>query len=424
MRRLSYRRSRMPSRPFNVVRFSSLLAIIAAISACAAPSGDPPESESPISDRSVTSGGEPIFNLAEEPASPSSRTYGRNFIADAAEIVSPSVVQIRPTDNGPSARGNPESFRRFFEEFGPNPNRPGRRPPNPPQDFTGGAGSGFIIDGSGTIVTNAHVVGEASSIEAVLYDGREFKGTVVGRDPLTDLAVIQLETEEALPTVELGNSGGLRPGEWVIALGSPLGLSNSLTAGIVSALGRTSQEIRVGDRRIDFIQTDAAINPGNSGGPLIDIDGKVVGINTAIIRGAEGIGFAIPMNKAQIVIDQLISSGKVVRSFVGIRMNTLDEALLEAIANAPNSERINLDPTVTSGVLVIDVLENSPADDAGLQSGDVIVELDGEPVLSADGIQSNISGRPVGDRVQFRINRNGDDLTLTVITKELQQQFG
>ena len=269
------------------------------------------------------------------------------------------------------------------------------------------------------------MVGNADSVTAVLSDGREFTGSVVGRDALTDLAVIQLDTEdEPLPAVEFGDSGLLRPGEWVIALGSPLGLSNSLTAGIVSALDRTSQEIRVGDRRIDFIQTDAAINPGNSGGPLIDIDGRVVGINTAIVRGAEGIGFAIPVNEAQIVIDQLIASGRVVRSFVGIRMNTLDAELLEEIANSPNAARIAIDPGLEAGVVVIDVLERSPAAVAGLRSGDVIVALDGESVSTADQVQSTISGRAVGEEVEFRINRNGQERTVTVTTEELQQQFG
>ena len=318
----------------------------------------------------------------------------------------------------------PNSFGNFLRILVPI----GKRPigfPIPDKISLGGAGSGFIIDESGTIVTNAHVVGDANSVTAVLSDGREFTGSVVGRDSLTDLAVIQLDAEdEVLPAVEFGDSGLLRPGEWVIALGSPLGLSNSLTAGIVSALDRTSQEIRVGDRRIDFIQTDAAINPGNSGGPLIDIDGRVVGINTAIVRGAEGIGFAIPVNEAQIVIDQLIASGRVVRSFVGIRMNTLDAELLEEIANSPNAARIAIDPELEAGVVVIDVLERSPAASAGLRSGDVIVALDGESVSTAAQVQSTISGRAVGEEVEFRINRNGQERTVTVTTEELQQQFG
>ncbi|MEM9534393.1 MAG: trypsin-like peptidase domain-containing protein [Cyanobacteria bacterium P01_A01_bin.3] len=403
-----------------------VLAMATAIAACSAPPAEEPDSALPNTEDSQESQADsgPVFDLDDRPVEESERTYSSNFIADAAQEVAPAVVQIEPIAPGNSQNSNPGQFRQFFEDFGPNRQGPDRFS-NPREDSLGGSGSGFIIDESGTIVTNAHVVGNADSVMAVLSDGREFTGSVVGRDTLTDLAVIQLDVEDdPLPAVEFGDSGLLRPGEWVIALGSPLGLSNSLTAGIVSALGRTSQEIRVGDRRIDFIQTDAAINPGNSGGPLIDIDGRVVGINTAIVRGAEGIGFAIPVNEAQIVIDQLVASGRVVRSFVGIRMNTLDTELLEEIASSPNAGNIAIDPDLDTGVVVIDVLERSPAATAGLQSGDVIVELDGEPVRTAAQVQNTISGRAVGEDVEFRINRNGQERTVTVTTEELQQQFG
>ena len=425
MRRLSYRRLHMFLSSSRLAKVLALVTV-AAIAACSSPSPDEPDpapSDTEATQEPQADSG-PVFDLDSRPAEDSNRTYGSNFIADAAQEVAPAVVQIEPIAAGNRRNPNSEQFRQFFEDFGPNRQAPNRFS-NPRQDFSGGAGSGFIIDESGTIVTNAHVVGNADSVTAVLSDGREFTGSVVGRDTLTDLAVIQLDAEdEPLPAVEFGDSGLLRPGEWVIALGSPLGLSNSLTAGIVSALDRTSQEIRVGDRRIDFIQTDAAINPGNSGGPLIDIDGRVVGINTAIVRGAEGIGFAIPVNEAQIVIDQLIASGRVVRSFVGIRMNTLDAELLEEIANSPNATRIAIDPELEAGVVVIDVLERSPAAVAGLRSGDVIVALDGESVSTAAQVQSTISGRAVGEEVEFRINRNGQERTVTVTTEELQQQFG
>ncbi|MGK7910860.1 MAG: trypsin-like peptidase domain-containing protein [Synechococcus sp.] len=409
--------------PFSSSRLVKPLAfaLVAAIAACSSPPPEEPEPTAPETEEPQADSG-PVFDLDNEPDE-SGRTYGSNFIADAAQEVAPAVVQIEPIV--PDSRGqNSDRLQQFFEEFGPN-DRGQNRFSNPRQDFIGGSGSGFLIDATGTIVTNAHVVGNADMVAAVLSDGREFTGSVVGRDALTDLAVIQLDVDDnPLPFVEFGDSGLLRPGEWVIALGSPLGLSNSLTAGIVSALGRTSQEIRVGDRRIDFIQTDAAINPGNSGGPLIDIDGRVVGINTAIVRGAEGIGFAIPVNEAQIVIDQLISAGRVVRSFVGIRMNTLDAELLEEIARSPNPSSLTIDPSLESGVVVIDVLERSPAASAGLRSGDVIVALDGESVSTAAQVQSSISGRAVGEEVEFLINRNGQERTITITTEELQQQFG
>lgn len=430
-RRLSYRRSRMSLCISRFTRLSPLL-ILVAIAACAGPTAEQSGTEPPLGETREPESNEelradrsdPVFDLDDaDPETLPNRTYSQNFIADAAQIVAPAVVQIEPIAADEPSSDSSDSLRRFFEDFIPDPERRDNNPFNPRREG-GGSGSGFIIDKSGTLVTNAHVVGESQKVNAMLPDGRELEGIVLGQDELTDLAVIQLVTDEELPTVQFGNSSLLRPGEWVIALGSPLGLSNSLTAGIISALGRTSQEIRVGDRRIDFIQTDAAINPGNSGGPLIDIDGKVVGINTAIIRGAEGIGFAIPVNEAQIVIDQLISSGKVVRSFVGIRMNTLDEDLLESLAEVPSAERLEIDPAVGTGVLILDVLEPSPAQQAGLQSGDVILALDGDPVTTADEVQNHISGRPVGASVDFRINRNGEELTLSVTTQELQKQFG
>lgn len=376
------------------------------------------------------------------------RAYNLNFIADAAERVAPAVVQLevkdvlaavtdkpkQPEDSESEPPPRASSFWDFLwplgdrsreqtapgfsdDEIASEFDSPSQSPPFDGQD----SGSGFIIDPAGWIVTNSHVVELADTVTATLSDGRQLSGKVVGRDPLTDLATVRLEVAEPLPAVTLGDSSILRPGEWVVALGSPLGLSNSVTAGIVSALGRTSQEIRVGDKRIDFIQTDAAINPGNSGGPLIDIDGKVVGINTAIAHGAEGIGFAIPINEARIIVDQLIAGGRVVRSYVGIRMNTLTPELLEEMRERA---KFDIDRGLAEGVVVTGVMPQSPAAIAGLLEGDIIVGLDGKTMAEASDVQRDIAGRQVGSSVNFNINRAGENRTISITTVELEQQLG
>ncbi|WP_017327128.1 trypsin-like peptidase domain-containing protein [Synechococcus sp. PCC 7336] len=410
-----------------------LLSLVACSSAIERPSQ--PRADNPSAAESFPSPSHdvenPIFDLSDELSAPSERSnYGLNFIADAAERAAPAVVQLQTARRiavNPDNSAPRTPFRRFLDDFlpEPGPRRPNERDPERSPRGRGfeqrGSGSGFIVSEAGMVVTNAHVVNNADVVRATLADGREYAGRVIGRDPLTDLAVVQLETDEPLPAIGFGDSGLLRPGEWVVALGSPLGLSNSVTAGIVSALGRTSQEIRVGDRRIDFIQTDAAINPGNSGGPLINIDGEVVGINTAIIRGAEGIGFAIPVNEAQIILDQLLSNGKVVRSYVGVRMNTLSPEVVEQLQQRDLS--FNFDETVTSGVLIVDVVAKSPAAAAGLQGGDIIIGLNGEAVTEASQMQGAISGLPVGTEVTLSINRNGREREVVLKTAELTQQF-
>jgi S1-C subfamily serine protease len=338
------------------------------------------------------------------------------------------VVQLTvETRTGQNLPEEQDPFRQFFDDFLPDD---GSAPPeNPPFPSTPNrspfeaneSGSGFLIDSSGIIVTNAHVIEGATAVTVRLSDGRQFSGTVVGQDPLTDLAVVRIQADTPLPTANLGDSSRLRPGEWAIALGSPLGLSNSVTAGIVSALGRSSQEIRAGDRRIDFIQTDAAINPGNSGGPLIDIHGRVIGINTAIFQGAEGIGFAIPINEARSIVDRLVATGRIVRSFVGIRMDTLTPELVTELQNEPDFQSVK---GISQGVLVVEAIADSPAASAGLRRGDVIVALDGNAVTDAAAIQQAISDRDVGETVRFQIYRAGRKLTISVVTEELQDEQG
>ncbi len=346
------------------------------------------------------------------------KSFVLNFIADAAEKAAPAVVRIdtqsqetsQSQSNLPPGLEDDPFFRRFF---GDNPPPSGRR--------RRGSGSGFVVNQSGLIITNAHVVEGAEQVRVTLSDGRRLVGTVKGRDEPTDLAVVQVEAEGNLPTVQLGSSEQLRPGEWVIALGNPLGLNNSVTVGIISALGRTSTQVNV-NKRVDFIQTDAAINPGNSGGPLLNVNGEVVGINTAIIQGAEGIGFAIPISEAKLITDQLQVSGKVVRPFVGIRMQTLSPDLIEALKQEPQPglEKV----TREAGVLIVDVDSNSPAARAGLQKGDIILKVDGQDVTDSAVVQLMVGRHKVGDRVRFEIERANRRRNIDVTTVELPEGVG
>ena len=358
-----------------------------------------------------------LFSLDEADDSGDLEGYGRNFIADAAQQVAPAVLLFEISPDG-LARVEGESrppLREFFDDLLPTPRREPRR------SQRSSTGSGFIADGSGLAITNAHVVRNADVVLATLADGRQYRARVLGRDELTDLAVVQLETDEVLPSVSFGNSDRLRPGEWVVALGNPLGLNNSVTAGIVSALDRSSTDVRgAGDRRVRFIQTDAAINPGNSGGPLIDIDGNVVGINTAIIQGAEGLGFAIPINEAREIVERLVESGRIVRSYVGIRMITLTDdltALLREQGDLPS------DFSLTTGVYINRLVPNAPAAQGGLREGDVIVALDGEEISTSEGLQSTISELPVGTKTIFTVQRGDKILEIEVVTEELRRRF-
>jgi Do/DeqQ family serine protease len=327
-----------------------------------------------------------------------------NFIAAAVERVGPAVVRIdssRTVKNRVPEILNDPFFRQFFGSDIPTP---------PSTRVERGTGSGFLINKDGLILTNTHVVDGADTVTVTLKDGRNLKGRVLGQDPITDVAVVKIEAND-LPTVTLGNSDLLKPGEWAIAIGNPLGLDNTVTAGIVSATGRTSAQVGVPDKRVGFIQTDAAINPGNSGGPLLNQNGEVIGMNTAIIGGAQGLGFAIPINTARNIADQLIAKGKVDHPYLGIRMTTLTPELKQQINSDPNSSvTVNED----QGVLVFRVLQNSPAAKAGLRSGDVIQKIDGKPIKTADDVQRAVEASSVGGRLQMEVRRNGQALNLTV----------
>ena len=291
------------------------------------------------------------------PASLSGDGTNVNFIVAAVAKVGPAVVRIDASRRvKPGNRGvSPEDF------FGIEPNSGGRG------GIERGTGSGFVIGADGLILTNAHVVEGADTVNVTLRDSRGYQGRVLGADKVTDVAVVKIEANN-VPVVAIGNSDKLLPGEWAIGIGNPLGLDNSVTAGIISATGRSESDVGVPDKRIGFIQTDAAINPGNLG-PLLNASGQVIGMNTAIIQGAQGLGFAIPIQAAQQVAKELISTGKVEHAYLGIEMATLTPDVKQQInSNANSSLRVAVD----RGVAIVSVVPNSPAAAAGLRAGDVI----------------------------------------------------
>ncbi|MEQ9355938.1 HhoA/HhoB/HtrA family serine endopeptidase [Coleofasciculus chthonoplastes] len=336
-----------------------------------------------------------------------------NFITKVVDTVGPAVVRINAsktvTSQVPDAFNNP-FFREFFGS---------QIPEQPQQRVERGTGSGFIINTDGMILTNAHVVDGADQVDVVLKDGRTFAGKVLGTDPITDVAVIKVEADN-LPIVTLGDSEQLKPGEWAIAIGNPLGLDNTVTTGIISATGRSSSEVGVPDKRVQFIQTDAAINPGNSGGPLLNASGEVIGMNTAIIQGAQGLGFSIPINTAQRIAQQLIANGKVEHPFLGIQMVTLTPELKENINKNPNS---GLVVDESKGVLIARVMRNSPADKAGLRSGDVIHKINGESIKEAEDVQKVVEMTPVGDDLTLELRRDRKNVEVTVQPGALPTQM-
>ncbi|PSR17555.1 serine protease [filamentous cyanobacterium CCP3] len=322
-----------------------------------------------------------------------------NLIADIVREVEPSVVRIDASRTVQTSL--PPMFRQFFGDNVPVPQQ---------QQVQRGVGSGFIISADGRIITNAHVVAGADEVQVTLTDGRSFTGEVMGADSVTDVAVIKIDAQN-LPAVAISNSDQIQPGEWAIAIGNPLGLDSTVTAGIISATSRSSREVGVPDKRVDFIQTDAAINPGNSGGPLLNLNGEVIGVNTAIIQGAQGLGFAIPINTVQRISSQLIENGRVEHAYLGIQMVNLTPELRQNINSDPNRPfSVNVD----SGVLIGRVLPNSPAAQSGLREGDVIVAIEGQPVTESTAVQQAVEGSRVGQNLTLTLQRDGREQTVTV----------
>ncbi|HEY9763266.1 MAG TPA: HhoA/HhoB/HtrA family serine endopeptidase [Trichocoleus sp.] len=292
----------------------------------------------------------------------------------------------------------------------------------PQQERLRGQGSGFIIDGAGDILTNAHVINGADRVVVTLKDGRSFEGTVEGVDEVTDLAVVKIESgDEALPIASLGNSDTVEVGDWAIAVGNPLGLDNTVTLGIISTLKRSSASVGIPGKRLDFIQTDAAINPGNSGGPLVNQNGEVIGINTAIRADAMGIGFAIPINKAKELKDRLVRGESIAHPYLGVQIATLNPEIAKR-----NNEDINSGMTLpeVEGVIVVRVMPDTPAAAAGLRRGDVILEIDGEAIKTADQLQSKVDNSRVGQTLRVKVQRGNQAQTISVRTAELKSENG
>jgi serine protease Do len=340
-------------------------------------------------------------------ASPEASRNLPNF-AELAKRVGPSVVNVSTTQVRRMAQGAPSPFgpgdprndllERFF----------GGRIPRAPQPRQNGVGSGFIIDSDGTVLTNYHVVGEAEKISVTLSDGKRYDAKVIGKDQKTDIAVVKIDAGRDLPAVTLGDSDRLEVGEWVVAIGNPFGLDHTVTSGIVSAKGR-----QIGAGPYDnFIQTDASINPGNSGGPLINLRGEVVGINTAIFSqsgGNIGIGFAIPTNSVKDLLPQLKDKGRVVRGYLG----TTVQKITPEIANS-------LGVKESGGALVADVVKGSPAEKAGIKTGDVIIEFDRKEIKDSSDLPPVVARVKPGTTVQLKVLREGKQVSLPLTVGELK----
>ncbi len=351
-----------------------------------------------VSDR-VTAGQQEATSLSiPEPVQLS------NIFAKIASDVGPAVVHISTESRAQLTRqGAPSPFDDpfdFFDFFGGDPRDNQEQPERGRR--TESLGSGFIVDEAGYIVTNNHVVQDAETITVKLSDDSEYEAKLIGADRETDLAVIKIEADRSLPFVTLGNSDATNAGDWVLALGSPFGFENTLTAGIISAKGR---DVPGGQQFQKFIQTDAAINPGNSGGPLVNMAGEVIGINSAIIsntRSFAGLGFAMPSNVAIDVYNQLVVDGRVTRGSIGITYSANpDPALIRAFG-------------LEHGVVVNSVLADGPADDAGFKAGDVITEIAGRPVTTGDVLLEIVAAQAVGETIPITVHRGTSNLTLDV----------
>ena len=334
--------------------------------------------------------------------------------ADLAESLLPAVVNISTTqtlgdrlERGPEIPefppGSPfeEFFRDFFDRRGQGPSVPQRRATS--------LGSGFIIDSAGHVVTNYHVIEGADEITVILQDDTNLDAELVGWDDKTDLAVLKVETDRSLPSVQWGDSNQMRVGDWVLAIGNPFGLGGTVTAGIISARAR---DINAGPYD-DFIQTDASINRGNSGGPMFDLNGEVIGVNTAIFSpsgGSVGIGFAIPSSLASSVVEQLVEFGRTRRGWLGVRIQTVSDEIAES-----------LDLETTSGALVASVTPGGPAADAGIEPGDVIIRFDGQDVDEMRRLPRLVADTAVNKEVDVTLWRRGETLDVRVILGELER---
>lgn len=320
--------------------------------------------------------------------------------AEIVKAVSPSVVNISTTRTVQS----PPTLEDLFESLTPFGNSQGKRW----RELS--MGSGVIVSPDGYLLTNYHVIEQAEEIRVTLYDRRTFRASVVGVDPKTDLAVIKINAKD-LPVAPWGNSDTLQVGDFVLAIGNPYGLTHTVTMGIISATGRA--DVGIADYE-DFIQTDAAINPGNSGGPLVNIRGEIIGINTAIFSrtgGYQGIGFAVPVNMAKVIIENLIKEGKVIRGWIGIMVQDLTAELAEKFSYRENQ-----------GIIITDVVKNSPAQRAGLRRGDIIVEFEGKRVTESAVLRNLVAQSKAGTSINLKISRDGTLFNVQVVVEQLPSE--
>jgi S1-C subfamily serine protease len=337
---------------------------------------------------------------------------GESFVAAAVARTGDAVVRI-DTETVVTRRVDPLFEDPFFRDFFGG----SFAPPSELERKIVGQGSGFIIDHSGVILTNAHVVDNANKVTVTLKDGRIFKGEVKGVDEITDLAVVKINTQGSdLPIAPLGDSSTVQVGDWAIAVGNPVGLDNTVTLGIISTLGRSAAKAGIPDKRVEFIQTDAAINPGNSGGPLLNAQGEVIGINTAIRADAMGIGFAIPINQAKSLQALLASGKKVPHPYIGVQMVNLTPDLARQNNRDPNSLFMIAE---VEGILVVRVMPDSPAERAGIRRGDVIVAVNNQPIQDGSKLQSLVDRAGLNQVLKLKIQRSDRSLELTVQTAQM-----
>jgi serine protease Do len=352
-----------------------------------------------------------VSTVAADPAlDPVSRLPNFAALVKELEVVAVNISSTKVISGrrfhrrAPGPFGEDDTFRDFFGDdffdrfFGDIPRRDFRQR---------SLGSGFVIDKDGYILTNNHVVEGADEITVRLSDEHEFDGKIIGRDTKTDIALIKVKSAEGLPIAKLGDSDDLEVGEWVMAIGNPFGLEQTVTVGIVSAKGRV-----IGSGPYDnFIQTDASINPGNSGGPLFNTRGEVVGINTAIVAGGQGIGFAIPINMAKSIVEQLKERGKVIRGWMGVIIQTVTPELAQSFGLKEGK-----------GALVADVEESGPAAKAGIERGDVIIEFDGKSIDEMSELPRMVAETPVGRKADVKVIRDGKEKTFNLVVGELPEE--
>ncbi|MBI4591698.1 MAG: Do family serine endopeptidase [Candidatus Rokubacteria bacterium] len=341
----------------------------------------------------------PVLTEIQAPIVPAALPLPTGTFAQVASAVKPAVININTVMRGTARTPfeeffGEEFFRRFFGEA-------------PPEFMQRSLGSGLIVDSSGIALTNAHVVERATEIEVVTADGQKHKAKIVGMDKKTDLAVLRLLGGGSYSAASLGDSDKVNVGDWVLAIGSPFGLEQTVTAGIISAKGRV-----IGQGPFDdFLQTDAAINPGNSGGPLVNMSGQVIGINTAIVAQGQGLGFAIPINMAKKIYTDLVARGKVARGWLGVSVQPLTPELAKSFGAKE-----------TKGVLIADVIQDSPANKAGLQAGDIILEFDGRKIETPPDLQRTVGLTPAGKSAQVKLWREGAEKQVEIKIAEAPEE--